>query len=182
MFKALLMSLSSWKMMYWMIAMWRCSIILMSLYQSRIWINLLLFDVRNDSVSFLPHSVTLFLLSQRHVLQCLLLALLPAHHLRILLHNLLLDPVLQRHPDVDQGESTTVSTEPNEFGLYRVFTQYPTHDPVEFTSLDDVCDAATFATSKLPSHDPGRVFGQSKAPSDGVDCSPYAPFPNASTY
>lgn len=85
-------------------------------------------------------------------------------------------------PDVDQGESTTVSTEPNEFGLYRVFTQYPTHDPVEFTSLDDVCDAATFATSKLPSHDPGRVFGQSKAPSDGVDCSPYAPFPNASTY
>lgn len=88
-------------------------------------------------------------------------------------------------PSMTPNEPTpleTITTEPNEFGLYRIFTQYPTHDPVELTSLDDVCDASTFAMSKLPSRDPGCVFGQPKVTDAMTVDSPYAPFPNASTY
>ncbi|GLB45992.1 hypothetical protein LshimejAT787_5000020 [Lyophyllum shimeji] len=37
-------------------------------------------------------------------------------------------------------EHSTFETEPDEFGLYRVYTSYPANDPEENLCLDDVCD------------------------------------------
>lgn len=71
-----------------------------------------------------------------------------------------------------------VSTQPDEFGLYRIFTRYPTHDPDELNSFDNLCDAATFNKSRIPDRDPESVFG----PSSDLNESPFAPFPNALTF
>ena len=35
-------------------------------------------------------------------------------------------------------------TEPNEFGLYRIYKQFPSRDPEDFHTLDDVLDAPNF--------------------------------------
>lgn len=79
-----------------------------------------------------------------------------------------------------------VQTEPDDFGLFRVYAQYPTHEPDELVSLDDVCDAATFAQSKLQDRDPSVVFGSSKSPctthDPDLDAPSYAPFANASIF
>ncbi|KAF9075194.1 hypothetical protein BDP27DRAFT_1212847 [Rhodocollybia butyracea] len=83
-----------------------------------------------------------------------------------------------------------VTTEPDEFGLFRIFTQYPTHQPDEFISLDDYCDANTFYTAPAPVRNPKSVFGlqTSSDPhpfdteSSSSSFNPFAPFPNASTY
>ena len=39
-----------------------------------------------------------------------------------------------------------IQTEPNEFGLYRIYPFQPSADPEEIVSLEDVCDASTLAT------------------------------------
>ncbi|KAJ3724737.1 hypothetical protein C8R42DRAFT_719382 [Lentinula raphanica] len=41
-------------------------------------------------------------------------------------------------------EPTMLSTDPDEFGLFREYTSFPTYEPDDFTSLDEICDAATF--------------------------------------
>lgn len=44
-----------------------------------------------------------------------------------------------------------IETEPNEFGLYRSYMSYPTQDPEEALSLDDMCDAPGFSTAQMSS-------------------------------
>lgn len=43
---------------------------------------------------------------------------------------------------------TLLETEPNEFGLYRVYTTVPTNDPDETIDLNDLCDAPGLAVSQ----------------------------------
>ncbi|KAF9455696.1 hypothetical protein BDZ94DRAFT_1277580, partial [Collybia nuda] len=51
-------------------------------------------------------------------------------------------------PETPEAAPTTIETEPNEFGLYRVYMTFPTNDPDETLDLDDVCDAPGLAVSQ----------------------------------
>lgn len=86
----------------------------------------------------------------------------------------------QKSPSPDLP-STTVSTEPNEFDMFRVYTQYPTFQPDEFISLDEYCDAPTFNKPSSSTRDPDSVFGSKESSQDAPE-SPYAPFANPSIY
>jgi hypothetical protein len=62
------------------------------------------------------------------------------------------NPVLENSsslpPKVFQDVTPTLlETEPNEFGLYRVYTTFPTNDPDESVDLNDVCDDPGLATA-----------------------------------
>ncbi|KAJ3804311.1 hypothetical protein F5876DRAFT_83388 [Lentinula aff. lateritia] len=102
-----------------------------------------------------------------------------------------------RSPSVEDIHacSSTVSTEPDQFGLFRKYIQYPTYKPDEFSSLDDLCDASMFNISQPPARDPESGFGPRKYASDALSSfsshrfqslskstDSYAPFPNTSTY
>lgn len=54
-------------------------------------------------------------------------------------------------PDIP--ESSVMTTEPDEFGLYRVYTSYPSSNPDEFQDLADRCDAPGLSRA-LKSHTP----------------------------
>jgi hypothetical protein len=59
-------------------------------------------------------------------------------------------------PELPQVADILLETEPNEFGLYCVYTTFPTNDPDETLDLNDVCDAPGLATSQSP--DASRNF------------------------
>ncbi|KAH7877053.1 uncharacterized protein C8R40DRAFT_1168980 [Lentinula edodes] len=102
----------------------------------------------------------------------------------------------RRSPSVQDIHAplSTVSTEPDQFGLFREYIQYPTYEPDEFSSFDDLCDASMFNISQPPARDPESGFGPRKYASDALSSSShrfqslskltdsYAPFPNTSTY
>ncbi|KAJ3816999.1 hypothetical protein F5880DRAFT_1618699 [Lentinula raphanica] len=90
-------------------------------------------------------------------------------------------------------EPTTSCTEPNTFGLFREYTEFPSYEPDNLVSLDEVCDAATFNIPPTTSRDFESGFGARKGTttpdldtgfplSSSDSTNPYAPFPNASTY
>ena len=58
--------------------------------------------------------------------------------------------VPESSPEREEIEFGQFQTEPNEFGLYRVYTTLPSVDPEENIDLNDVCDAPGLATT--PSH------------------------------
>lgn len=52
----------------------------------------------------------------------------------------------------------SITTEPNEFGLYREYTTYPTHDPEQMLGLADRCDSLGLASTRtLDPPDPTKV-------------------------
>jgi hypothetical protein len=82
--------------------------------------------------------------------------------------------------DTSQSPSSSPTyqqTQPNEFGLYRVYTQFPTHDPEDERTLDDFLDSPTFIQpprSHMPSKDP---------PSSTDSTKPwFAPFDSATEH
>ncbi|KAJ3526650.1 hypothetical protein NM688_g8235 [Phlebia brevispora] len=76
-----------------------------------------------------------------------------------------------------------VPTKPNAFGLFRSYLEAPSHDPEAAQSLDDACDAPTFATAKQTSTPPWwSVFGRTKESVEKLAERRFAPFLNASTY
>ncbi|KAJ3833589.1 hypothetical protein F5878DRAFT_665520 [Lentinula raphanica] len=91
-------------------------------------------------------------------------------------------------------EPAMLSTDPDEFGLFREYTSFPTYEPDDFASLDEICDAATFNIPPPTAHDSESGFGARKdttssgsnatfpSSSSSDSTNPYAPFPNASTY
>ncbi|KAJ3724782.1 hypothetical protein C8R42DRAFT_640705 [Lentinula raphanica] len=68
---------------------------------------------------------------------------------------------------------------------------YPSYEPDNFVSLDEVCDAATFNIPPSAPRDPESGFGARKCTTDvhtrfpsstSDSLNPYTPFPDASTY
>ncbi|KAJ7777759.1 hypothetical protein B0H14DRAFT_3587272, partial [Mycena olivaceomarginata] len=63
-----------------------------------------------------------------------------------------------------------VQTEPNAFGVYKVFPKRPTHDPEDSICLDDLCRSSTLSTAEPP---PPAPFP------DSPSTDPWFPFLNA---
>ncbi|KAK6972044.1 GLOBIN domain-containing protein [Favolaschia claudopus] len=80
----------------------------------------------------------------------------------------------QLEPDPDPAPASTnsppswVKTEPNAFGVYKVFPQRPTHDPEDSISLDDLCRSFNLLT-------PESAAGSA----DTSNTPPFFPFLNA---
>jgi hypothetical protein len=53
-------------------------------------------------------------------------------------------------PPPDIREPSVFTTEPDEFGLYRVYTSYPSSNPDDVQDLTDRCDAPGLATVSKP--------------------------------
>ena len=69
-------------------------------------------------------------------------------------------------------------TIPNQFGLYRRFTTWPSVDPENDITLDDLVDAPTFInTTDRGYRKPEEVFG-----STDTSLNPFAPYLNATVY
>ncbi len=49
--------------------------------------------------------------------------------------------------EIPELEPQSITTKPDEFGLYRVYETYPSHIPDEDQGLDDCCDAPGLATA-----------------------------------
>jgi len=45
---------------------------------------------------------------------------------------------------------TWVKTEPNQYGLYKIFPNRPTHDPDDSVSLDDLCKSSELLVPDKP--------------------------------
>ena len=73
-----------------------------------------------------------------------------------------------------------VRTDPNEFGLYRVYATCPTVDPEENTSLDDVCDSPGLAAAPNPARGQWWVRFGAKLSTSTVNL--FAPFKNATIF
>ncbi|KAJ7762780.1 hypothetical protein DFH07DRAFT_813443 [Mycena maculata] len=54
-------------------------------------------------------------------------------------------------PDETNGAIKWFKTEPNDFGLYKVFPNRPTHDPDESISLDELCKSSELLVATKPS-------------------------------
>lgn len=77
-------------------------------------------------------------------------------------------------------EPTTFETTPNQFGLFRRFTRWPSVDPEADITIEDLIDAPTFIHTldhTSGSRKPDDLFGPSMAPSN-----PFAPYLNATVY
>jgi hypothetical protein len=53
-------------------------------------------------------------------------------------------------PEPQEPVLQEIQTDPNEFGLYRVYAVRPIVDPDENTCLEDVCDSPGLATAPKP--------------------------------
>ena len=60
-------------------------------------------------------------------------------------------------PELPPGQS--VQTEPNSFGLYRVYAAVPSYDPEEDLSLDNVCDSHNLSVPQPAAPNPLSSFG-----------------------
>ncbi|KAI0316147.1 hypothetical protein OF83DRAFT_1128468 [Amylostereum chailletii] len=75
---------------------------------------------------------------------------------------------------------TSVQTEPNAFGLFRVYPQPPTLDPAESECLSDLCDSPTLRIDAPPTTDKQSPAAPPSTAPDPRDGSPfYAPFSSA---
>jgi hypothetical protein len=74
--------------------------------------------------------------------------------------------------------ATLRETVPNQFGLYRRFTDWPSVDPENDVTLDDLVDAPTFTnTTDRGYRDAEDIFG-----SQQVASNPFAPYLNSTIY
>ncbi|GLB33254.1 hypothetical protein LshimejAT787_0101380 [Lyophyllum shimeji] len=78
-------------------------------------------------------------------------------------------------------KTSTFETEPNEFGLYRVYTTYPANDPEESLCLDDMCDDPGISVARDTLNERTGLSGfGSRVTTAGKDF--FAPFLNATVY
>ncbi len=71
-------------------------------------------------------------------------------------------------------------TEPNSFGLFRVYEYRPSHDPDEETELSDLADSLTFLSTRPKDRNPLKVFGRSVA--ENVQQNIFHPFLNITVF
>jgi hypothetical protein len=84
-------------------------------------------------------------------------------------------PIFVNHMDPEPVDRETV---PNQFGLYRRFTEWPSIDPEDNVMLNDLADAPNFAGSTEYGHRKAEdTFGPAESTSN-----PFAPYLNATVY
>lgn len=71
-------------------------------------------------------------------------------------------------------------TEPNQFGLYRSYTCYPTRDPEDEQGLDELCDAPGLATA--PNSQSKRWWTGLGSVAQSAKDNVYAPFLNVTVF
>lgn len=86
-------------------------------------------------------------------------------------------------PEPQEPLLQEIQTDPNEFGLYRVYATRPIIDPDENTSLEDVCDSPGLATAPNPTR--GRWwtrFGRLCTSTVNIAQNLFAPFKNTTVF
>ena len=88
-------------------------------------------------------------------------------------------------PEPPNRQSSTITTDPDEFGLFRVYTTYPTTLPDENPPLDDYCDAPGLSVGANSGS--GRWwtgFGRFRPDlsTTQIDTNVFAPFLNATVF
>lgn len=83
-------------------------------------------------------------------------------------------------PDVPAPRSQSIQTEPNKFGLFRVYPTIPSSNPDDIVSLDSLCDSPNFATAPEAVRTPSSTFGVSTV-TDAVS-NVFAPFLNMTVF
>ena len=88
-------------------------------------------------------------------------------------------------PPPSDHHPSTITTDPDEFGLFRVYPSYPTALPDENLPLDDFCDAPGLSVGAQPAH--GRWwtrFGRFKPDISAprITNNVFAPFLNATVF
>ncbi|KAF7967234.1 hypothetical protein HWV62_35081 [Athelia sp. TMB] len=89
-------------------------------------------------------------------------------------------------PDITEDQSMPTVTaepirsEPNEFGVYRVYPAIPTSDPDEATTLNSVSDSPNHTTAADTTRSPTSIFGISALAQAASDT--FAPFLNKSVF
>ncbi|KAJ8087428.1 hypothetical protein PM082_006258 [Marasmius tenuissimus] len=73
-------------------------------------------------------------------------------------------------------EPTRITTEPDEFGLYRVYSKYPAKIPDEEVGTEEVCEGAGYQAKNRSN--PLSIFGLSDPDFEGI----FAPFLNATVF
>jgi len=96
-----------------------------------------------------------------------------------------LPPILPTtSPEPEEHELLESRTEPDDFGLFRIYVTHPTVEPDVNANLDDVCDAPGLETSPNPSS--GRWWARfgsvATATVKKLGDNIYAPFKNATTF
>ncbi|KAH9932168.1 hypothetical protein B0H21DRAFT_867145 [Amylocystis lapponica] len=82
-------------------------------------------------------------------------------------------------PEPVHQANTTVTTEPDSFGVYRSYSHQPTYDPEDLFSLEDVCDSDRLATSERGKPPQWSGFGSAMLTKTKEF---FAPFLNPSTF
>jgi hypothetical protein len=81
-------------------------------------------------------------------------------------------------PSLPPPEPCIFQTDPDEFGLYRTYTTFPTTDPEADQTLDDLYDGPPITSSQDTWRKFGAAFNASREARENI----YHPFPNATTF
>ena len=106
------------------------------------------------------------------------------------------DPSISSDEDLeDQHDHIDYEMEPNQFGVFRVYSRLPQHDPEEDISLIQLADSPNFEPREIPQSSAAVALGGLALNSVSNDCSEsdwddepecaiqtFAPFKNASTF
>jgi hypothetical protein len=82
------------------------------------------------------------------------------------------------HVDQPTPGPTICETVPNQFGLFRRFTEWPSVDPENDVTLEDLLDAPTFINTT----DHGYCKPEDTLGPTGTSSNPFAPYLNATVY
>jgi hypothetical protein len=85
-------------------------------------------------------------------------------------------------PELEVLEAQNITTEPDEFGLYRIYETYPSHVPDENQGLDDCCDAPGLAVAPNASTQRWWTGFGAKIPNLSLQKNLFAPFLNATVF
>jgi hypothetical protein len=87
-------------------------------------------------------------------------------------------------PPQNQPPPLAIDTEPNDFGIYRSYTKWPTLDPEDAVGLAEVCDSTGLEGSGMnitsSQSAESNILSPSLTPS--TTNVPFDPFPNATTF
>jgi hypothetical protein len=77
-----------------------------------------------------------------------------------------------------------IDTEPNDFGIYRSYTKWPTLDPEDTVGLAEVCDSTGLEGSdmKITPSQSAKSNILSPSPTSSTADTPFDPFPNATIF
>jgi hypothetical protein len=83
-------------------------------------------------------------------------------------------------PEVTDSRPKPIRTEPNEFGLFRVYPAMPSSNPDDMISLDNLCDSPNLAVAPQANRTPSSPFGLSSVANAAGEI--FAPFLNMTVF